>query len=259
MTRLFGLAILFGCLGVVYLFEGTAFSSGAFRLFHWPAIVLTGIGPLSLVILCSDWKILSRTATFILGTSAWARQRQHDKEALYLHRIGSDYYAVGVEAFEELKTQWTSPYVAKVLERLSVRMSVSDIYELLEIERDRTYNGIFQCINVLGLGVRLAPSVGMLGTILGMVELLSKISDPSQIGSHMSLALLTTFYGLFFSLVLWTPLQQKLERVLEVELNGYNQVLRWLELLEKRKPTEYFNDSLDVEIDATREMQKVAA
>jgi flagellar motor component MotA len=83
----------------------------------------------------------------------------------------------------------------------------------------------------------------MLGTILGMVQLLSTLEDPAQIGSHMSLALLTTFYGLFFSLALWTPQQQKLERVMEVEADGYNQCLRWLEFLEKRKPSDYFADA----------------
>jgi len=44
-------------------------------------------------------------------------------------------------------------------------------------------------------------------------------------------------------------LQQKVERVLEVELNGYNQVIRWLELLEKRKPTEYFADSAQIPVE----------
>ena len=84
----------------------------------------------------------------------------------------------------------------------------------------------------------------MLGTILGMVRLLESLQDPSQIGPHMSLALLTTFFGLFFSLILWTPLQQKIERVLDVELERFDQALRWLELLEKRKPADYFSDTV---------------
>ncbi len=258
ITRIFGLMGLLGCLAVVYNFEGTAFATGAFRIFHWPAMVLTGLGPIALVITCSDWTILFRTFRWVFGTSASRRQTKHEKEAVFLQRVGSLFYSEGAKAFDDLETKGVSDYVQKVIDRMAIRIPTTDIREMLEIERDRTHNHLFQCMGALGMGVRLAPSVGMLGTILGMVELLSSISDPSQIGSHMSLALLTTFYGLFFSLVVWTPLQQKVERVLEVELNGYNQVIRWLELLEKRKPTEYFADSAQIPSEETQEIRRVA-
>jgi len=200
ITRIFGLVGLLGCLGVVYCFEGTSFASGAFRIFHWPAMVLTGVGPLTLVITCSDWHILFRTFRWVFGTSAWKRQSKHEKEAVFLQRVGSLFYTEGAKAFDELETGGVSEYVKKVLDRMAIRIPTTDIREMVEIERDRVHSHLFQCMGVLGLGVRLAPSVGMLGTILGMVELLSSISEPSQIGSHMSLALLTTFYGLFFLL-----------------------------------------------------------
>jgi chemotaxis protein MotA len=86
----------------------------------------------------------------------------------------------------------------------------------------------------------------MLGTILGMVRLLSTLEDPSHIGPHMSLALLTTFYGLFFSLVFWTPLQQKIERMLDVELEHFNQTIHWLETLENNKPISYFAEPIGI-------------
>jgi flagellar motor component MotA len=75
----------------------------------------------------------------------------------------------------------------------------------------------------------------------------------------MSLALLTTFYGLFFSLAIWTPNQQKLERVQEVELDGYNQIIQWLEFLEKRKPADYFADAAELAHQPAGEKKKVAA
>ncbi len=125
-------------------------------------------------------------------------------------------------------------------------MPTRDIRDLLEMERDRHRIRLIQCLNVLNVGVRVCPSLGMLGTILGMVRLLSTLEDPSKIGPHMSLAMLTTFYGLFFSLVAWTPVQQKIERVLDIELEAYDQVIHWLDLLEKRKPVTYFADTAEI-------------
>jgi chemotaxis protein MotA len=125
-------------------------------------------------------------------------------------------------------------------------MPTADVRELLEAERERTMHKIKNCVGVLSMGVKLTPSVGMLGTIMGMVNLLSNMSDPGSIGSAMSLALLTTFFGLFFSMTFWTPLQAKVDRVMTAEIEGYDKTIRWLETLEKRKPANYFADAVDI-------------
>jgi len=244
--KLFGFCLLLGCLGVVYLFEGAAIFTGALRIIHPPAIFLTLVGPMALIFVCSDFSTFWYSLGTLLGASSKKRHRKHLKEAVVLQNLSKSFYQDGAKAFETVKVKNLSPFFMKTIERLSIRMPIGDIKELLESERDRTQVKMVQSMGCMGLGVRLTPSVGMLGTILGMVQLLSTLNDPSKIGSHMSLALLTTFYGLFFSLAVWTPFQQKIERVLDEELNGFNQVLRWLELLEKRKPANYFADSVGI-------------
>lgn len=246
ITKLFGLAGLVGCLCIIYMFESSSMFTGAMRIFHWPALVLTGIGPMALVLTCSDFGIMFRTLGRIIGKSPLKLQRIHEREAVFLQRLGQNFYAEGPKVFEDVKAKGISSFVLKVIERLAVRIPFPDIRELLETERDHKQAHLRQSINVVGMGVRLAPSVGMLGTIMGMVQLLSTLEDPSKIGSNMSLALLTTFFGLFFSLAVWTPFQQKLERVLEVEVEGYNQLIVWLEFLERRKPADYFTDSVEI-------------
>jgi len=245
IMRLLGLVLLFGCLACVFLFEQSNSETGYLRLLHWPALILTGIGPMALVAVCCDWRNIVHTMKVLTGKSARRLQKDHEREAGILHKIGEKFYGEGARAFEGINPRGISKFVNKVLERLAARMPTPDVRQLLENERDRTQVKLVQSLSVLALGVRLTPSVGMLGTILGMVELLSTLQDPSHIGSAMSLALLTTFYGLFFSLVMWTPLQQKIERVLDVEMDGFNQTIRWLELLEKRKPANYFADDVN--------------
>lgn len=55
-----------------------------------------------------------------------------------------------------------------------------------------------------------APAVGMLGTIIGLVQMLMQMSDPSQIGAPMAVALLTTFYGTLMANLLFLPIASKL-------------------------------------------------
>jgi len=215
------------------------------RLLHWPAMILTGIGPFALILSCFDGEIVLRCLKLTLGGSASSRHKNREREAYFLHKLGSKFYDEGASVFESVKTGKRSSFVKKLVERLSLHMPMPDVRELSEIERFKEETRLQQCLNLANLGVRLTPSIGMLGTILGMVRLLSTLEDPSQLGSQMSLALLTTFYGLFFSLVIWTPIQQKLERILEIEMEGCDQALHWLDLLERRKPPTYFSEAAD--------------
>ena len=56
-----------------------------------------------------------------------------------------------------------------------------------------------------------SPAFGMLGTLIGLVQMLSKLQDPSSIGPSMAVALLTTFYGSFLSTMLFLPIAGKLK------------------------------------------------
>ena len=58
---------------------------------------------------------------------------------------------------------------------------------------------------------KFAPAFGLLGTVIGLVKLLSQLNDPSAVGPGMSLALITTFYGIVLSNMVFLPLAGRLE------------------------------------------------
>lgn len=55
-----------------------------------------------------------------------------------------------------------------------------------------------------------APAFGMIGTLIGLVQMLRNLSSPEAIGSGMAVALLTTFYGAFVANLVFIPLAGKL-------------------------------------------------
>jgi len=55
-----------------------------------------------------------------------------------------------------------------------------------------------------------APAFGMIGTLIGLVQMLANLDDPSSIGMGMATALLTTFYGAFAANLVFIPLAGKL-------------------------------------------------
>lgn len=56
-----------------------------------------------------------------------------------------------------------------------------------------------------------APAFGMIGTLVGLVQMLANMQDPSSIGPAMAVALLTTLYGALFANLIAIPIADKLQ------------------------------------------------
>ena len=59
----------------------------------------------------------------------------------------------------------------------------------------------------------VAPAMGMIGTLVGLVIMLGNMSDPKSIGPAFAVALLTTMYGAIIANVICIPLIQKLQKL----------------------------------------------
>jgi chemotaxis protein MotA len=80
------------------------------------------------------------------------------------------------------------------------------------MERHKTGQQIF---NALGT---YAPAFGMIGTLMGLIQMLSKLDDPSKIGGGMAVALITTFYGAVTANLIFLPIAGKLKNNSESEV-----------------------------------------
>ncbi len=67
-------------------------------------------------------------------------------------------------------------------------------------------------VSILRRAAEVAPAMGLIGTLIGLVQMLGKLDDPASIGPAMAVALLTTFYGAVLANMVFSPLAGKLER-----------------------------------------------
>jgi chemotaxis protein MotA len=88
---------------------------------------------------------------------------------------------------------------------LSLLRSVLDID--ISIMQQRHWRGQ-EVLKQLGT---YCPAFGMIGTLIGLVQMLQNMDDPSSIGPAMAVALLTTFYGSLLANIVWLPMAKKLE------------------------------------------------
>lgn len=72
-------------------------------------------------------------------------------------------------------------------------------------ERHKSNQGVFEYMGSTG------PGFGMLGTLIGLINMLANLSDPSTVGPNMAVAIITTFYGSVIQNVFCNPVVNKLK------------------------------------------------
>ncbi len=102
------------------------------------------------------------------------------------------------------------PFLAKGVRLLVDGIDQNSIRSMMEIEvssiQDRHAHGA-ELFNQIAT---LAPAFGMIGTLVGLVQMLKSLSDPAAIGPSMAIALITTLYGAMIANMAMLPMSKKL-------------------------------------------------
>ncbi len=85
-----------------------------------------------------------------------------------------------------------------------------EIRDILDTEIDYVRNRHQLGAEIFTTMGTYAPAMGMIGTLIGLVQMLQNMSDPSSIGPAMAVALLTTFYGSIMANICCMPVAGKL-------------------------------------------------
>lgn len=117
----------------------------------------------------------------------------------------------GILALEKKVKTMNEPFLMKGVELAVDGVEPDSIKEILENElvstEDRHKKGA-EIFTVMGT---FAPAMGMIGTLIGLVQMLVKMDDPQAIGPAMAVALITTFYGSVMANLLFLPIAGKLK------------------------------------------------
>jgi chemotaxis protein MotA len=103
-----------------------------------------------------------------------------------------------------------NPFLAKGIRMLVDGTDPSMIKSTLEREMSMIQQRNADGMAIIGSAQDIAPAMGMIGTLIGLVQMLGNMSDPKSIGPAMAVALLTTLYGAVIANVICIPLKQKL-------------------------------------------------
>ncbi|MBT9150640.1 MAG: Chemotaxis protein PomA [candidate division WS2 bacterium] len=118
----------------------------------------------------------------------------------------------GLLALEEAANNLNDPFLQKGVLLVVDGTDPELVKNIMETEisfieeRHRQGQGIFETMG------SLAPAFGMIGTLIGLINMLMALDDPDALGPNMSIALVTTFYGSVMANLLFIPMASKLKQ-----------------------------------------------
>ena len=113
------------------------------------------------------------------------------------------------------------------LMRFGLEMAVDgvdprEVNELMEARIDESMTGPFFLVKFFNTAGTYAPAFGMVGTLIGLIQMLQNLNDPAAIGPAMAVAMITTFYGAVFANLVFLPLASKQQVQADALLKRYD-------------------------------------
>jgi chemotaxis protein MotA len=142
-------------------------------------------------------------------------QRELVDEIASIAEVARKSGPVGLE-----KVEVDDPFLAKGIRFVADGYDTNFIRDNLERDRDNFLTHLDEGGKIYRAIGDCAPAFGMVGTLIGMVQMFSNMQDPSKLGPFMATALLATFYGATIANLFCLPLADKLHlKVVDEEIN----------------------------------------
>ena len=135
-----------------------------------------------------------------------------------LARIAEIARKQGPVGLEKVETE--DPFLAKGIRFVADGYDLEFIRDNLERDRDNFLMHLDEGSKIYRAIGDCAPAFGMIGTLIGMVQMFANMTDPSKLGPFMATALLATLYGALVANLLCLPIADKLHgKLLDEETN----------------------------------------
>ena len=207
MATITGLVCGFGLIATAIILGG---SPGSFV--NPPAILIVIGGTLAVTTACFSLAEMSRTLRVVMKTIFYSSRDPSDA-AIQVLKIAEMARKEGVLALQNiLGSVQAEPFLHKGVSMVVDGTPGGEVETIMRRDLYSTVQRHAKSTNVLRKMGEFSPAMGLIGTLIGLVQMLGNLEDPSTIGPSMAIALLTTFYGAVLANMVFLPLAAKLER-----------------------------------------------
>jgi len=182
------------------------------------AIILVAGGTLGSTLITYPWSILKRIPAAMVLFVFPGRRTSADHVMARILNVAGRSRRSSMESLEADARESKDQFLANGLRMIADGLAPSIVRGNLEKEIHFTRLRHAEIANVFRNMASYAPIFGLLGTLVGVVEVMMNLSDPKSMGIHMAVAMTATFYGIFGANFLFMPIAGKLQAYSEEEL-----------------------------------------
>lgn len=207
------LATVIGLLcGFALVITAIVLGGDAASFLNLPSLLIVLGGTLSITTICFSLPELFQTGQ-VLGKAIFYDSRDPSDAATQVLKIAELARKNGVLSLQDaMRTIESEPFLHMGMSMVVDGMPGDEVDMIMRRDMYATLQRHVKSTNVLRKAAEFAPAMGLIGTLIGLVQMLGNLEDPSSIGPSMAVALLTTFYGAVLANMVFLPLAAKLER-----------------------------------------------
>jgi len=203
--------------GFALVFIAIFIGGGIGTFFNLPSIMITFGGTFAAVLINYPLADIIRTTKVLRKAFRKMENLPHE----YIKKIvkfAQKARKEGMLALEQNVKKEKDEFLRKGLQLLIDGTDIEIVEKMLNLELEAMIMRHLRGQNIFKTMGKFAPAFGMLGTLIGLIQMLRMIEDPSQIGPGMAVALVTTFYGVLAANLIFLPIAGKLETLSEDEI-----------------------------------------
>ncbi|MFB0524967.1 MAG: motility protein A [Phycisphaerae bacterium] len=158
----------------------------------------------------------------------------------------------GALALEQEIRNANDLFLGKGLQMLVDGQDATDIRELMSLEIQNLQDRHARGKKILEFMGAAAPAFGMIGTLIGLIQMLRSLDSPESIGSGMAVALLTTFYGALTANLIFLPLAGKLGIYSKAETTAMEMIIEGICAIARGENPTVVREKLQAFVSASR-------
>ncbi|MEE8393102.1 MAG: MotA/TolQ/ExbB proton channel family protein [Rhodospirillales bacterium] len=250
------LASILGVLGTFGLFIGAiVYQTDNYMVFlDMPSFVIVFGGTLAATFMSYEPRYVILSLKLIMKIMLSAKISRGMLKA-EVGRIIKWAYTVQKNGIPALETESKKAVKGDKFLKFGVDMVISgysgdEVRDILATTIETTFGRNTVQVSILNAMASGSPAFGMLGTLVGLIVMLGAMGgDPSELGAGLSVALITTLYGVIFSRMIYMPAATKImQREQIIRFRNYL-VCEGLGLLADRKSPRFIQDKMNAYLD----------
>jgi len=190
--------------------------AGITALLSGAAFTIVVLGTIAAICVQTPWLVMMHA----LQMARWIIQPPQNRQQEHLRRF-IEWSAIarkqGLLGLEAMLRSVNDPFLRKGLQLVVDGGEPEDIRNIMEVEMDFREHADLRAARVYeGMGV-YAPTLGIIGAVLGLIAVMQNLADPSKLGKGIAAAFTATIYGIGLANLFFLPMDNKLKQVIQSE------------------------------------------